>query len=983
VSDYIETLWKQFAIEVDEHLELIDPLLVQAESEVMAKEEVDQLFRSFHSIKGLSKAMDLLGMEAIAHHCEDLLGLVRDGGAVIDADSAPVLLDAVDALRSHIEVAQRERQDTAPSEDLLLRLKQTVQTLSGSQLSEPEPITGSVEQITTTSLHDDFEILIFFSELLSNNLPSLAEILNTQFSANSENYSDIINNLESLAFASQNMGFEHLYEQFLILQTTLSIEQFNQEENHEVLVATLAEVVSDVHLIEGDINTDCGIAAITQMLQRELSDKADRQFTCLVELLQQVSEFATDSDNTTSSNQFNCVEVVSQLADLIDEIHSYLGAMNVSSQARWLILTIYEVCKQDDPEKLCHDQVAIRLLQQALSEIQHYYRFHLDKTLTPPQVDVKDLSQQIWQAVNLGMVTESGQPLNSFSELTNKIALNPVFSSSMSLDKIRVLQNWIENDGYVYEILVSLEQSEVFTKGFLSWLEQNVQVITNHTEIKQGVPWTEFLLLSESDEQTLRKSVTNLDPDRQYLEIKLRSRLDTDELDTMAAETDTARKESSMLRVSGATLDQFMNSIGEMISIRGRLNHNAHATSVSTAINIIKQHLEYSSKEPSNVELPLKQLELLSTHLKQFDVIDQQLHTELRHLQESALFLRVVPMDTVFKRFPRFVRDLANKQGKKVKLEIIGKDVRIDKSMVEILLEPLMHMVRNSVDHGIEDTSTRQLSGKSEQAKVTLEARQKGNFVYVIIADDGCGIDVEVVKNKAIEKGLITKDAVSRLNKDEIMQFIFAPGFSTAVKVTETSGRGVGMDVVRTNVTQLGGSVDVNSVIGEGTTFNLKLPLSAAIQDTLLVKSSDHTLAIPERYITEMIDIKRSEIQWVKGYQAIVLRDKFLPIYQLGPLLGFNSMDDYSSDLVVIILSDGKQRMGVVVDRSYQRQELFVKDIHEQLITLPGVSGASILRDGAVVLILDIDDLFKLAVKRGENALLKLSQSKNVAMEVL
>ena len=287
--------------------------------------------------------------------------------------------------------------------------------------------------------------------------------------------------------------------------------------------------------------------------------------------------------------------------------------------------------------------------------------------------------------------------------------------------------------------------------------------------------------------------------------------------------------------------------------------------------------------------------------------------------------------------------------------------------MVETLHEPLMHMIRNSVDHGIEAPEARMLEGKPERAVINLEARQQGNTVKVIISDDGRGIDINQVGIKALEKGLITENELANKSPEEIIKFIFLPGFSTASQVTETSGRGVGMDVVKTNVTRCGGTIDVTTVLGRGTRFVLELPLSAAIQDTLLVQVNKQTMAIPERYITEMIEVKRGQFQLVNGCHAVVIRDCFLPVYRLGALLGIQKNDIEEMDNVtIVVLSDGVVRMGIIVDSSRQRQELFIKDINEQLTSLPGLSGAAILGDGKVVLILDVEDLFKLAMKQAK-----------------
>jgi chemotaxis protein histidine kinase CheA len=320
----------------------------------------------------------------------------------------------------------------------------------------------------------------------------------------------------------------------------------------------------------------------------------------------------------------------------------------------------------------------------------------------------------------------------------------------------------------------------------------------------------------------------------------------------------------------------------------------------------------------------------------------------------------VVPVEQVFKRFPRMVRDLAQAQGKQIRLELIGQEVKIDKAMVESLADPLLHMVRNSADHGIEVPVERQQAGKAEEAVIRIQAEQHGSRIVIKVSDDGKGIDSERVRRKAVERGLIKEEESLQLSKDEILKFIFRAGFSTADVVTETSGRGVGMDVVRTNVMRLGGSIQLDSEVGRGTVFTMQMPLSAAVQEVLLVNTAAQTLAIPSRYVAELVEVAPSEYQSVKGRAAILLRGHFLPIVKLEDVLGFPSAADQAHRYVVV-LSDGQHTLGISVKEFVGRQELFTKDIHPRLAALPGVGGASILGDGRVVLILDGAALYRLA----------------------
>jgi len=391
--------------------------------------------------------------------------------------------------------------------------------------------------------------------------------------------------------------------------------------------------------------------------------------------------------------------------------------------------------------------------------------------------------------------------------------------------------------------------------------------------------------------------------------------------------------------------------------VRGQLAHIISDHRVRDAA----QRLRHAGHEAgSSMDDLLKMVDLLEDQARRLQETDALIQGALSRLQDSVMGLRVVPVELVFKRFPRMVRDLAQAQGKQIRLELTGQEVKIDKAMVESLADPLLHMVRNSADHGIEKPEERKQAGKAEEATIRIQAEQQGSRIMIRVSDDGKGIDPERVRRKAVERGLIKEEESLQLSRDEILKFIFRAGFSTADVVTETSGRGVGMDVVRTNVMRLGGSIHLDSEVGRGTVFTMQMPLSAAVQEVLLVNTASQTLAIPGRYVAELVEVDASEYQSVKGRSAILLRGHFLPIVRLEDILGFPSSGE-DTHRFVVVLSDGQRTLGVSVSEFVGRQELFTKDIHPRLAALPGVGGASILGDGRVVLILDGAAIYRIA----------------------
>ena len=334
-------------------------------------------------------------------------------------------------------------------------------------------------------------------------------------------------------------------------------------------------------------------------------------------------------------------------------------------------------------------------------------------------------------------------------------------------------------------------------------------------------------------------------------------------------------------------------------------------------------------------------------------------------LQEGVMKIRMVPINQIFSRFPRVVRDLCKDLNKKVNLVIEGEDTELDKSVVEDLLDPIMHCVRNSLDHGIENPSDRLKNGKNDEGTLLLKASNEGNMIVIDIIDDGRGIDVNKVKNKAIERGIIHPNKV--LSDQEAYQLIFEPGFSTADKISSVSGRGVGLDVVRTQIEKLKGSVIVTSEPNKGTKFSIRLPLTLAIIQGLLVRVGKEIYSIPIASVIESHRVKQGEIRTIDNYEVLNVRDEVISILRLNRLFGIKteSNDDVS---FVVIVGSADKKIGVMVDALIGEEDVVIKPLHDQYTITPGIAGASILGDGSVSLIIDVSQLLDLGVKQELNA---------------
>jgi two-component system chemotaxis sensor kinase CheA len=408
-----------------------------------------------------------------------------------------------------------------------------------------------------------------------------------------------------------------------------------------------------------------------------------------------------------------------------------------------------------------------------------------------------------------------------------------------------------------------------------------------------------------------------------------------------AAEAKGSKAGTDTIRVSQAKLDAFMNTVAELIISKTMINH-------------VVERFEAANLEGEGGEL-VKELRKASVYLDQVS----------KEVQGSVLGIRMVPVKTIFTKFPRMLRDLAKASGKKIELQMVGEDTEIDKSLIEELSDPMIHLIRNSADHGVEAPEVRAAAGKPETGTVVLRARHEGDSVVVEIEDDGKGIDPAIIRAKAVEKGVLSQEKADQLSDEEALNLIFLPGFSTAQKVTDISGRGVGMDVVRSNVRRLGGSVSVTSVVGRGSVFTLKLPLTLAIIDALLMRAGNQVFAIPGTAVEETLLVPPATLSHLTRRKAINLRGEVLGVSRLRELLRFDGRDalEGGEELPVVVLSAAGRRMGLIVDAFLRRQEMVIKPLAPYLASLPGISGASVMGDGGVVLILDPGELMQLAVQ--------------------
>ncbi|HET8706342.1 MAG TPA: chemotaxis protein CheA, partial [Pseudomonadales bacterium] len=474
-----------------------------------------------------------------------------------------------------------------------------------------------------------------------------------------------------------------------------------------------------------------------------------------------------------------------------------------------------------------------------------------------------------------------------------------------------------------WEIQLSGDIAEDAVKEVFEWVEGDAEISISQLNLSEAAPSLETLA-------GVSEAVAKLTESRG---------VEAPGVTVPAGKADAPKKEtprplateSSSIRVGIDKIDNLVNLVGELVITQSMLGQLGN---------------EFDMSRLAKLQEGLAQLE-----------------HNTRELQESVMRIRMLPISFAFNRFPRMVRDLSQKLQKKVELKLMGENTELDKTVMEKIGDPLVHLVRNSLDHGIEPPEERLAAGKPETGTVTLNAYHQGGNIVIEVIDDGKGLSPEKILAKAKQNGLITGTEI--LSVEQINDLIFLPGFSTAAEVTDISGRGVGMDVVRRNIQELNGSVEVRSVPGKGSTFSIRLPLTLAILDGQLVRVGDETYIVPLVSIIESMQIRNQLINHVAGgCDVFRLRNEYIPIISLHDVLGVKACTQNIEERLLVVVEWANEKVGMVVDDLLAQQQVVIKSLENNYQRVEGISGATILGDGTVSLIIDVQGIVRMAGQR-------------------
>ena len=501
--------------------------------------------------------------------------------------------------------------------------------------------------------------------------------------------------------------------------------------------------------------------------------------------------------------------------------------------------------------------------------------------------------------------------------------LSPALRAALTDQQLTLLEQRVAGGRHAFDLLLDTESEPEIAAEIAGWLAANAEVITSCTVSAGSMSWFEFLFVTGDTPDRTRARLSMLDPARSCIRGLREVSASTAVTPGAPAAGETAAQVAeAVIRVRVGALDALLDGLDEMRVTLGSMADALAGLRGATT----------------------------SEGLMAAEDIQHKMEAMHRRLRTACLALRVVSVDTVFARYPRLVRELATRLGREVDLEIDGGDARIDKSMADMLIDPLMHMVRNAIDHGIEPPDERLRMGKPRRARLTLSATEHSDGVHIAVGDDGRGLDRTAIHAHAAVRGLVAQDA--DLADRDVYDLLFRTGFSMAAEVTEISGRGVGLDVVAHTVARLGGTIAIDTVPGAGTTFTLRVPASASVQDVLLVEAGE-LVAIPRRRVIGAIMLDAVDV--VGGERVVWYLGSPVKLHDLAHLLGFPVLP---AEAAVVVETTG-QLIALAVESIPQRREVFLKELHPILAGLPAVAGATLLSDGRAVLVLDVDGLLQ------------------------
>ena len=945
------TLAEDFITESEEYLDNIDQKLLDLESQLSDKECVNDIFRAIHTIKGLSGFLDLELISELSHKLETLLDEIRKEKREATSDVIDVLFQGVDLLRKLIDdvkhVLESDTYVYEPTEDRIAEVESLLNSIYHILQTNAAPSRHDVGAAHDNERHADAKSSPMDHQ---EERETMAEAKHHEEPAKTADESQPKQDQQTTPAVNEpnSTGFqipEKLYKDFQIEaldhleicdQALITLDK--QRNNLEAV----NNLFRSIHTIKGSSSYlglksiaafSHGLEELLELIRRkEAFHLADEFMDILfesVDCLKGLVESPQDPDRLKNSQQLleTIIEHKNRLQQDTgtDLLEAAPKVQKNSPEAIFLqtarqFVESFKVGIEKLKSEGTEDAKALTILERAIQSLKSSATYMGYSDL----LNTVELSEKTLQALQKGEIPSPAGAIDFLEDQLKEITyfLNEVERNLDVPEPPSVAESEPpQSEASAGEDTIPPEQDQPAAIA---------EEKTNKEQAKKGSHSSEPEHQKPTASEPQRQTPASVSPSKPA---------------PSANGSDGEKKPASgpkTMRIDQRLLDVFMNLVGELIVTRNAFGH-------------VIRHLENHAEDRDKA-------------MKDLRAASQSITRISEEMQRVVMDMRMVPMRNVFQKFPRMVRDLTRKTSKTVDLIIQGEETEIDKGIAEVIGDPLIHIIRNAVDHGIEPPDVRREAGKPEKGTIILRAAHEGNYIVIEVIDDGKGLDPDLLLKKAIEKGLTTPEKAKHLSKEDIYNFIFMPGFSTAKQVTDISGRGVGMDVVRTNLRKLKGNIRVSSEVGQGTHVRLEVPLTLAIIEALLVGVGEDIFAIPIEAVTETVKLKRDQLHSLMTKKAFSLRGEVICVEFLSHLLNLSFQDSQTlnqrDEIPVLIIQAGGERLGLAVDEMYRQEEIVVKPLADYLADLPGLAGASIFGDGKAILILDPEELVSMATER-------------------
>lgn len=909
---------KEFVAEVEDNLHELENNLLVLEHDPVNRSLLDACFRNTHTIKGSSGYMGFTSMAKLAHAMEDMFDRVRRGEAAISEPGMALIFEGVDALKTLLNELNAQGEEVTDFSGLNTRFEDFGRQPGETATEAPSTIASTVDgsekmQVTEQTLDatmesdEDEELFSIYKDELKGLLWQLSTLLQHDSAPGSE----VLRIIADIERMTNYVGIDDLFNDLQRLRNEISglgdeISRSDLEKIYRDLLDVFRPLIGEMEDV---------LVQTPESLPAFLEEDDQELYGIFLDFVAEKSvpfaRMPNVADETWIAECQESIEAIRSSAYYMD----YMDVVALMDE--WME-------RLTEALTACHSGACL-----VTSPLQNLWE-RLQQML-PGLIERFEAMHGEQKDVSVGSIAELDDVLDG------------LFQDNMLDTALKETQ---PEQAVSAASMEAIEAGKTEDESYSG--DSPIGVLSMNEDGSLDNVFNDMLAMQSADAASTSMSADEKAMQPLSADMSRTSPLKTPETSGIRQQPEVSSTATQTVRIDLSRVDQLLGDVGELVVLRAGMQQMSNQMRDIHRYLLSKGLLNRDLKEFKDVMIRMGEQTSTMTRI-------------LNHLQDGIMKMRMLPISQLFDRYPRMVRDLSQKLGKKVVLDISGADTTLDKRIIEQMVDPMMHIVRNCVDHGIEPPDVREKLGKPAVGTIILSAAQEGNFVTITVMDDGKGLNRDAIIEKAVSMGIVSAEQARGLPDERVWELIFLAGVSTASQVSDTSGRGVGMDVVRRNVEKIGGQIQISSTHGKGTCFVIRIPLTLAIIQALLVRVGQQTFAVPLSVIQETLRIHSQEISSIEGMEMFSLRQQTVPFIRLSFIYRGTGASDEQGKFFVVMVQHGEFVAGLGVDALIGQQEIVIKPLAEYLTDQPGFAGATILGDGSIALILDIPSVMQRA----------------------